>query len=120
MSKKVIGKIGYCDNKNLNGLKTLNGGHYVYIRSINKETGLCAVNTVTSLEADKECYKHNKLRHVRKGNIYSIPVYDANFTRWSGITKSPIRDVKITDIKDIGKKKIRARHKFFIGKFLNK
>lgn len=117
MSRKVTGKIGYCDNKYLDGLKTLKGGHYVYISDYDKNTGLCKVNTITSLEAGKECYNTNKLRQVRKGNIYPLPVYDANFSRWSGVTKQAIGSVKLTDILDIGKKKIRNRHKFFIGKF---
>ncbi len=44
-------------------------------------------------------------------------MYDANFTRWSGVTNNPI--VVGTDkIKNIGKRYIKSRHKFYIGKFL--
>ena len=34
--KKLKNKIGYCSNSNLHGLQHLSGGHYVYIRKVNK------------------------------------------------------------------------------------
>lgn len=121
MSKKLTGKIGYCDNRSLR-LKDkqgrfIPGGHYVYIRNDNKN-GTCDVNVVTSLEDKNRTYSENKLKQVRSGNTYAIPKYDANFNLWSGITKTPISNVKTSSILYVGKKKIRKRHKFFIGKFL--
>ena len=114
---KIKGKIGYVENKNLKGLEHLSGGHYVYINEDNKD-GTCNVNVVTSLESGKEQYSLHKLRHVRKGNTYPIPFYDANFSKWSGITRKSINNVLVADIKDIGKKKIKRRHKFYIGKYM--
>ena len=116
MSKNVKGKIAYCDNKNLKGLEHLPGGHYVYIRDVDKN-GKCNVNVVTSLESAHNQYNNNKLKHVRKGNVYPIPVYDSNFSKWSGITKTPITNVDINSLKSIGVKDIKRRHKFYIGKF---
>ena len=116
MSKnKYKGKIGYCDNKYL-GIKS-SGGHYVYIREVNKN-GTCDVNVITSLENKNKQYNFNKLKQVRKGNTYAIPKYDANFTLWSGVNKTPIKNVKTSKITNIGKKKIKKRHFFFIGKFM--
>lgn len=116
-NKKLKNKIGYCSNSNLNGLQHLSGGHYVYIRKVNKN-GTCDVNIITSLEDEKHRYNYEKLKQVRKGNTYALPKYDTNFSRWSGVNKKPIQNVKISNIKDIGKKKIKKRHYFFIGKFM--
>lgn len=115
--QKLKNKIGYCENKNLKGLQHLKGGHYVYIRKVNKN-GTCDVNVVTSLEDCRHNLDLKKIQHLKKGNTYCIPKYDANFSRWSGITRKPIKNVKISSIKDIGKKKIKKRHHFFIGKFM--
>lgn len=115
MSKKIKNKIGYCDNKDLKIQKS--GGHYVYIRNINKN-GKCDVNVITSLEDKNNKIVESKIRQVRKGNTYAIPKYDATFSRWSGVTKTPIRNVDVKKIKDIGRKQIKQRHNFFIGKFL--
>ena len=115
--KKIKGQIGYCDNKNLPGLEHVPGGHYVYIRDV-KPNGKCDINVVTSLEDNNNNVNYKKIRQVKKGNTYSIPLYDADFTRWSGINKTPICNVDVSKIQDIGKKKIKTRHKFFIGKFL--
>ena len=115
--QNIKNKIGYCENKNLKGLQHLSGGHYVYIRKVNKN-GTCDVNVVTSLEDERHNFNFDKLKQVKKGNTYSIPKYDSNFSRWSGINKKPIKNVKISSIKDIGKKKIKKRHHFFIGKFM--
>ena len=115
---KIKNKIGYCSNKHLKGVQgNPNGGHYVIIRSINKN-GTCDVNTFTSLE-DSKGFKTNRIDHIKKGNIYPIPKYDANFPLWTGCTRKPIKNVKISHIKNIGKTKIKKRHLFFIGKFLN-
>lgn len=115
--KKVKNKIGYIDNKYLKGLEHISGGHYVFIREDNKD-GTCTVNVVTSLENRSNQFNFDKIKQVKKGNTYSIPKYDTNFSRWSGINKKPIDGVPIDKIQDIGKKKIKKRHNFFIGKFL--
>ncbi len=112
---KIKNKIGYCNNRALNINK--DGGHYVYIRKINNN-GTCDVNVITSLEDENSRFNLRKLRQVKRGNTYAIPKYDANFSRWSGVNKTPIRDVKLTSIKNIGCKRIKKRHNFFIGKFM--
>lgn len=114
---KIKNKIGYCDNKYLKGIKdSKSKGHYVYIRSVNKD-GTCVVNTITSLEKENGDLNLRRIEHLKKGNIYAIPKYDSNFSRWSGVTRKPIKGVKVKNIEDIGKKKIKRRHFFFIGKF---
>ena len=113
--RKLKNKIGYCPNKYLGINKK--GGHYVFIRNIHKN-GTCDVNVITSLEDKNKKFSNKKLRQVRKGNTYAIPFYDSNFTRWSGINKKPIQNVKASNIEDVGKKKIKRRHFFFINKFM--
>ena len=115
--KDLKGKIAYCDNKNLPGLRHLKGGHYVYIRDINKN-GKCSVNIITSLENKDRTFQMKKIDQVRKGNTYSIPKYDSKFTQWSGVNKTPIYNVEVNKLMDVGKKQIKRRHHFFIGKFL--
>jgi hypothetical protein len=111
--KMLVGNIGYCENKDLGINKP--GGHYVYIRGLNGNK--CDVNVVTSLE-DSNGLNEKRLLQVRKGNVYPIPVNDSNFSRWSGIGNNSIKDVGVVNIKKIGNKKIKRRHKFFIGKFI--
>lgn len=113
--KKMKNKIGYIDNKYLGIPRP--GGHYVYIREVNKN-GTCDVNVVTSLEDKNKIINQNKLIQVKRGNTYALPLFDTNFVRWSGVNKKPIKNVDITKIQDIGKKKIKRRHDFFIGKYL--
>lgn len=114
----IKNKIGYCENKYLKGIKgDKNNGHYVYIRQVNKD-GTCDVNIITSLEDKNKNITSSKIKQVKKGNTYPIPFYDANFTRWSGVNKTPIKNVEQKHIKEIGKKKIKKRHHFFIGKFM--
>lgn len=116
MSKKTIkNKIGYVDNKYLGINKPK--GHYVYIRKVNND-GTCDVNVVTSLEDRNARLDFKKIKQVKKGNTYPIPKYDTNFSRWSGINKKPISNVPIDKVQDIGKKKIKKRHYFFIGKYM--
>ncbi len=121
MSKKLTGKIGYCDNKTLRlrdkSGNYLKGGHYVYIREDNRN-GTCNVNVVTSLEERSGKYSLRKLKQVRNGNIYVIPKKDATFTRWSGVNCNAIKNIPVANILDIDKKKLRKRHRFFIGKFM--
>ena len=95
----IKNKIGYCDNKNLRGLEKLKGGHYVYIRKVNKN-GTCDVNTITSLVEKDGSLNLRRIEHLEKGNIYAIPKYDSNFVRWSGVTKKPIKGVKVKNIEE--------------------
>lgn len=115
MGKSIKNKIGYVDNKYL-GINRPKG-HYVYIRKINNDE-TCDVNVVTSLENIEHRYDLAKIKQVKKGNTYPLPKYDTNFSRWSGINKKPILNVPIDKIQDIGKKRIKKRHHFFIGKYL--
>lgn len=121
--KTNVGKIGYCDNKTL-GIKgadgkILNGGHYVYIREKNGDK--CNINVITSLEYQNGNYNAKKIRKVRDGKIYAIPKSDADFSRWSAINlDGNINDIPISRIHNIGEKKIKSRHKFFVGKFTKK
>lgn len=121
--KKLEGKIGYCDNKVL-GLvgknnKVLPRGHYVYIREVHGNR--CNVNVITSLEDKNSNYDFHKLKKVKYGYLYSIPKNDVNLPRWSAINlDGNIKNVKISDIKSIGKIKMKRRHRFFVGKFTKK
>lgn len=121
--KTNVGKIGYCDNKTL-GIKgadgkILNGGHYVYIREVNG--GKCNVNVITSLEDKYGNFNNFKLGKVKRGYLYPIPKNDIDLPRWSAVNlDGNINDIKVSDIKNIGSKKIKTRHKFFVGKFTKK
>ena len=118
MARSISGQVGYCDNSKLKGLENIPGGHYVYITKNNKD-GTCEVNLITSLEDRKKRINKNRINSVRKGYVYPIPYEDANFSQWSGVGNNP-KIVKLSDIQDIGKKKIKNKHKFYLGKFLNK
>lgn len=140
--KEVVGKIGYCDNATL-GItdksgKPIKGGHYVYIREMNGTTK-CNVNVVTSLESyvyvyDKKTkrkvkvldrtgkpvttYDGDKLDKAKSGRLYPVPKVDAGFPLWSALNlDNNINGVKVSDIKDIGKVKMKRRHRFFVGKY---
>lgn len=118
--KNYVGKIGYCDNATL-GIKgadgkPIRGGHYVYIRDMRGNK--CDVNIITSLEDRKQNLYDYKIQKVRKGFLYPVPKNDANFNQWSAINlDGNINGIKFSDIKDIGKKKMKQRHKWFVGKF---
>lgn len=138
--KTYVGKIGYCDNKALgltdkNG-KPLKGGHYVYIREM-QGANKCNVNVITSLERVRRDtkgkplkdrygtlitdYTEPKIDKVKKGYLYPIPKSDSNFTEWSAINlDGNIKNVKTSDIQNIGHRKIKDRHKWFVGKFTKK
>ncbi|MCM1556210.1 MAG: hypothetical protein NC087_01610 [Anaeroplasma bactoclasticum] len=120
MSKKVVNKIGFVLNKDLPNINSKKGGHYVYIREYDKKTKKCVVNTITSLEDKRFIAKRQRLYEVRNGNIYSIPKKDITLPLWSGVSANPIKNVDISNIKGIGKVKMKKRHYFFIGKFLGK
>lgn len=121
--KQYVGKIGYCDNRTL-GIKgadgkPLNGGHYVYIREKNGDK--CNINVITSLEDKNNRYKYDKLSKVKRGYLYPIPKNEADFTQWSAINlDGNIKNISISRIHSIGEKKIKSRHKFFVGKFTRK
>lgn len=118
--KTYVGKIGYCDNRAL-GLvgkdgKPLRGGHYVYIRKMHGNR--CDVNVITSLEDRKQNLYDYKIQKVRKGYLYPVPKDDANFNQWSAINlDGNINGVKISDIRNIGYKRMKRRHSWFVGKF---
>lgn len=117
---KIKNKVGYCSNKILNLRdrqgKILPGGHYVYIREDNKN-GTCNVNIITSLEKNGK-YELNKINKIKNGYLYAIPKKDSNFSQWSAINLSGnIKNIKINNIQDIGKKKIPRRHLWYVGKF---
>ena len=120
--KRIVGKVGYCDNailriKNKDG--KYEGGHYVYIREY--KDGKCNVNTITSLEKDDGSFNFKKIRNVKQGYLYPIPKNDANFARWSAINlEGNLKNVPIDKIEDIGKKHFKRRHKMFVGKFTKK
>ena len=121
--KQYVGKIGYCDNRTL-GIKgadgkPLSGGHYVYIREKNGDK--CNINVITSLEDKNNRYKYDKLSKVKRGYLYPIPKNEADFTQWSAINlDGNIKNILISRIHSIGEKKIKSRHKFFVGKFTRK
>lgn len=121
--KSYVGKIGYCDNKTLN-IKDdkgqfMNGGHYVYIREVNGDK--CNVNVITSLEDKSGRYSFRKIDKVKHGYLYAIPKNDCNFNQWSAINLDGNKNnISIDNIKNIGSRSIKRRHKFFVGKFTKK
>lgn len=124
IKKNLVGEIGYCDNKDLNlrDMKTgklLKGGHYVYIREVNGDR--CNVNIVTSLENKAGDFSLAKLGKVKNGYLYPIPKGDANFNQWSAINLDGNKNnVPLSKVREIGCRKIKRRHKFFVGKFTKK
>ena len=121
--RRYVGKIGACNNAVL-GLRDKfgrikRGWHCVYIREVKGDR--CDVNVITSLETRDGWYKVDKLTKVKRGYLYPIPKNDADFPLWSAINlDGNIKGVKITDIKNIGSKSMKRRHKFFVGKFTKK
>ena len=114
MSKnKYKGKIGFVFDKDL-GINNSDRGHYVYVREDNGD--ILKINIITSLE-DK-CHKLNESRinKIKKGYLYPIPVKDTNLPRWSAfdLTTKTINKNKICDI---DRKKVKSKHKWFVGKF---
>lgn len=53
------------------------------------------------------------MKKVKRGNTYAISKNDAIFKLWSGVNRTPIRNVKLASVKDIGRKRIKKRHNFF-------
>lgn len=121
--KKVVGKVGYCDNKTLNmrdkNGNFLQGGHYVYIRAV--KGGKCDVNVITSLEDKSGKFEDLKIKKVKAGYLYPIPKEDGSFARWSAINLTGNKkDIPLEKIQGIGQKTFKTRHKFFVGKFTKK
>lgn len=111
--KKYKGKIGYVKDIDL-GIKNSRNGHYVYVREENDNK--LKVNIITSLEDRKHKLNEDKILKVKKGLLYPIPFKDANFNRWSAfdLTSKNIDKFKILQI---GKRNVKRRHKFFVGKY---
>jgi len=79
------------------------------------------VNIITSLEDENGKFAFDKLHKVRKGYLYPIPKYDANFSRWSAINlDGNKKNIPLAKIIGIGNKKFKRRHRFFVGKFTKK
>lgn len=118
MSKKkheIVGKIGYCENKDLPGMENIPGGHYVYVKRMD---GLhCDLNIITSLEDKNRFVIPKKILQVKKGNTYPIPIYDSNFNRWSGVNLDTVKGVPVSKVQKVGIKSVKRRHKMFVGKF---
>lgn len=113
--KRVVGKVGWCSAQTLR----MDEGHYVYIRTL--KDGKCDVNIITSLEDENGKFAFDKLHKVRKGYLYPIPKYDANFSRWSAINlDGNKKNIPLAKIIGIGNKKFKRRHRFFVGKFTKK
>lgn len=111
--KKYKGKIGYVFDKDL-GIKNSDRGHYVYIREDNGSK--LKVNLITSLEDKKHRLNETKINKVKKGYLYPIPFKDADFPRWSAFDLTT-KIISKNKVNDIGRKKIKRKHKLFVGKF---
>lgn len=121
--KNYVGKIAFVDNSVLGILDAygvpMRGGHYVYIRKVSGNK--CDVNVITSLEDKQSNVYPRKLNKVRRGYLYPIPKGDANFNQWSAINlDGNINGVKLSDLQSVGIRKIKDRHKWFVGKFAKK
>lgn len=76
---------------------------------------------ITSLEDKNGNFNNFKLGKVKRGYLYPIPKNDIDLPRWSAVNlDGNINDIKVSDIKNVGSKKIKTRHKFFVGKFTKK
>ena len=109
-----IGKIGWCDKDTLG----LSKGHYVFIRRVNKN--LCDVNTLTSLETHSGRLKLDKINQIKKGNVYPIPFKDINLTLFSGVDSRVIKNVPLSNIKELDNYKLKRRHHHYIQKYVKK
>lgn len=114
--KKYQGKIAWCDNKYFKDkkLKKKPGGHYVYIRSIDAK-GYCTVSTFVSMADRSGIIKQDNVERARDGELYSFPVFDSTFPRWTALNKN-VHTVNIRRLQNIGSKTIRRRHHFMMAK----
>lgn len=111
--KKYKGKIGFVLDKDL-GIKNSDRGHYVYVREDNGNK--LKVNIITSLEDKKHNLNESRIKKVKKGLLYPIPIKDINLPRWSAFNLSSITIFK-NKLKDLGEKQVKRKHKFFVGKY---
>jgi hypothetical protein len=117
VSKKLYkGKIAYVDNVNI-GIR-LPGGHYVYIISYDPKNKTCNVNTNKRIKENHGNFINAKLLQIKSGFLYPIPIHDTNLSLFSGVSNKPIKNIELKNLKNIGKRTIKTRHKFFIGKYL--
>ena len=134
MSYKYNGKIMYCLDRDLGiGDRNSNNGHYVYVRRTTKKD-MYDVHTINSIDSKKRDEKHTipftsdkegniryidpkKIRAIRNGNLHPIPISDANFPAWSGISKKPIRGIHSSKIIPARPKiRMKRKHKLIIAK----
>lgn len=54
---------------------------------------------------------------IKDGVIYPIPQKDANFYKWSDFNMQQIKGVKMSDVKDVVRRYVKNKHKFYVGKF---
>ena len=111
--KKYKGKIGYVKDIDL-GIKNSDRGHYVYVREDNGNK--LKINIITSLEDENHVFNKNRIKKIKKGLLYPIPFKDANFNRWSAFDLTT-KNIDKSKILQIGKRKVKRRHKIFVGKF---
>jgi signal peptidase I len=106
------GKIGWC---NSNALK-LRKGHFVLIRRVK---GLrCDVNTFSAIEDHSKNIEIPKVKLIKRGALYPIPTSDINLPRFSGLDKRVIKNVKLSDIKQKDKYRIKNRHIHYINRYM--
>ena len=73
------------------------------------------------MEDKRERYDFDKLQKAKRGMLYPVPKSDAGFPRWSAINlDGNVNGVSLSKIKDIGRIKIKDRHRWFVGKFTKK
>lgn len=117
---KLKNRVGFIKNNKLGIDKE--GGHYVYINKVNKDRKSVNVNVITSLDINKKDnskFQINKIDKIRKGYIFPLIKHKGNnFTKWSGINKNSIKNVKVKDIDFSSKKFINDDYKSLINKFI--
>lgn len=99
----VVGKIGFCLDKNLGITRVDNkkaNGHFVYIHSIDKNNK-CVVSTFVSMYGDDGSIKANQ---IYNGLVLPIPRYaTSSFRAFTGLQKKTISGVDVFKITAIGK-----------------
>lgn len=117
---KLKNRVGYVENEKLGINKP--GGHYVYVNKVSKDRKKVNVNTITSLDrgnrmnSELDLIKVNK---IRKGLVLPLPKHNGNnFTKWSGVSKNNIKNVKADDIDFSSNKRINDKWTSLINKFI--
>lgn len=113
-TNKNVGKVGWCDAKTLG----LDKGHYVFIRRV--QGNKCDVNTFSSIENANGTIEYGKVRKIKTGDLYPIPIKDDTLPRFSGIDNRVIKRIPLTKIKEIGKHRLKRRHHHYIQKYMKK